>query len=354
MGVSSKKRLGKYLISYRDEAGKWRTVTGFSDKRASEAKFEQLQQRADRGRLGLPVETDALLTISVDKAIADYVTDMQRQGLSDVHWKEAKRQLLTLQLKCSWRVLADIRPDSLTQFLGGLRALGRCARTTNRYRHHAITFCRWCIAQNWLALNPLAKVPRAKSNGKTKPRRAYTLAEFHAVLGAAGEHRLLYLTAGLSGLRRRELRRLEKRDLSPVGGKPTWHLRPEATKGKRRDVVPILTELLPELRAHWEALPEPTSKVFPRIPRTETHHGHLERAKVQRLDSEGRCLDFHSFRLFFCTLLAKKLPIQTVRFLMRHRDIRETCNVYLDLGLTDVQEEMLKLPPLLDLDRPAA
>lgn len=346
-------KAAKWTISYTDERGQTKVEPGFRDKRASEEKLRQIMERVDRLRVGLPVETEAQLTMLAAQAIAAYVADMRRRGLSDVHWKEAKRHLETMQLRCSWKVLADLKADSLTAFLGRLQALGRAAGTVNRYRDHAATFCGWCIDQGWLATNPAARVPKAKKGAKVKPRRAYTTAEFHAMLKAAGTHRLLYLTAGLSGLRRRELRRLEKRDLTPIGKQPTWHLRPEATKGKRRDVVPILAELLPELRAHWESLPEPTSRVFPKIPRTRTHHKHLSHAKVQRLDGEGRCLDFHSFRLFFCTLLAKKLPIQTVRFLMRHRDIRETCNVYLDLGLTDVQEEMLKLPAILEMTAPA-
>lgn len=354
MGVSSKKRGGKYLISYRDEAGRWRTVTGFSDKRASQAQFEQLQTQADRKRLGLPVDDEAILTVTVAKAIEDYVADMQRQGLSEAHWKESRRHLKTLQLKCSWRVLADIRADSLTGYLQKLQQLGRAARTINGYRDHLLTFCTFCVGRGWMASNPIEKVSKARSHERKQPRRAYTVDEFRRLLAATRSHRLLYLVAGLSGLRKRELRLLEKRDLTPVGDSPTWHLRPAISKGRRRDVVPILPELLPELRAHWDSLPEPTSRLFPRVPRTATHHKDMRRAKVPRQDAEGRWAVFHSFRYFFCTLLARKLPIQTVRLLMRHRDIHETVSIYMDLGLDDVREDMLRLPPLVELDRPAA
>ena len=58
-------------------------------------------------------------------------------------------------------------------------------------------------------------------------------------------------------------------------------------------------------------------------------------------------MDFHCFRYFFYTLCAKHMPIQMVRLLMRHRDIRQTCNLYMDLGLTDLKDELLKLPPLI-------
>lgn len=126
-----------------------------------------------------------------------------------------------------------------------------------------------------------------------------------------------------------------------------WHLRPEITKGKRKDVVPIVAELLPTIRRRWLALEHPTDRVFPRIPRTETLHKELIRAKVDRIDAEGRYIDFHSLRYFFCTLLAKQLPIQIVRLLMRHKNIRQTCDLYMDLGLQDVGEALLQLPAIL-------
>jgi hypothetical protein len=48
------------------------------------------------------------------------------------------------------------------------------------------------------------------------------------------------------------------------------------------------------------------------------------------------------------TLLARRLPIQTVQRLMRHGDIRRTVNLYLDLGLDDLAGEVAKLPSLFD------
>ncbi len=61
----------------------------------------------------------------------------------------------------------------------------------------------------------------------------------------------------------------------------------------------------------------------------------------------GRQADFHSLRYFFCTLAGVRLPIQKVRGLMRHRDIRTTCNLYMDLGMQEVFEEDWTLPQLL-------
>jgi site-specific recombinase XerC len=84
------------------------------------------------------------------------------------------------------------------------------------------------------------------------------------------------------------------------------------------------------------------------MPGHRTLSNDLTRAGIKEIDEAGRHVDFHSLRCFFCTLLAKRLPIQTVSKLMRHRDIRSTCNLYLDLGLADIAEATISLPRILE------
>lgn len=47
-----------------------------------------------------------------------------------------------------------------------------------------------------------------------------------------------------------------------------------------------------------------------------------------------------------CTLWRRVLPIQKVKVLMCHKNIRETADLYTDLGLEDVAEELWKLSPV--------
>ena len=70
------------------------------------------------------------------------------------------------------------------------------------------------------------------------------------------------------------------------------------------------------------------------------------RAGIAKKDA-GNSADFHSLRYFFCTTMGEKLPIQRVRILMRHRDIRTTCNLYMQLGPTDAAEEGWSPPGIL-------
>ncbi len=343
----------KYRIAYINERGQRVNVPGFRDKQATLEKARKLERDAERARAGLPVAQAGRLHQPIGELTDLYLKEMERLGLSDTHVKETKRLLNRLWKECRWPSLASVRSDRLIEFLHQLKDAGRGPRTLNSYRDALRTFLEWCVGQNWLQENPIQRVKKARAKGKkTKPRRAYTVEEFHRLLIASPRHRDLYRVAGLSGLRKSELRGLEKRDLTPVGPSPTWHLRAEITKGRRKDVVPILPNVLPLVRQIWEGLPSPTSRMFPRIPRTQTLHQDIHSAGIQRIDAEGRCLDFHSLRYFFCTLLARSLSIQTVRFLMRHKNIKETCDLYMDLGLTDINEAILQLPPSLLPDWP--
>jgi integrase len=106
-------------------------------------------------------------------------------------------------------------------------------------------------------------------------------------------------------------------------------------------MLPECAELLRDL---WQALPSATSPLAISLPQHREQKRHLCRAKIERLDDHGRQLDFHALRYTFCSMLGGKLPIQLVRVLMRHRDIHTTANLYLDLGIAHIAEQLPALP----------
>lgn len=340
----------KYRITYKDEHGQYQTVAGYRDKKASEAKAAQLERDAERLRAGLPVTDGQVRFTAIAELAQLYIAELKRLGSSHSHVSESTRLLATVWKECGWTTLSAVRADQFTRFLSRLQERGRGPRTLNSYRDALAAFLDFSKRQRWIEENTIRdSVPKAKAAGgqKTRPRRAYTLDEFQRLLAATRNHRELYLVAGLSGLRRLELRRLEKRDVQPEGEQPTWRLRAEIDKSRRKNVVPIHPEILEIIRQRWSECELPTSKLFPRIPRTLTINTDLKRAKIRKTDDEGRSVDFHSLRYFFCTQMARHLPIQTVRLLMRHADIRQTFNLYCDLGLTDLHEAVIKLPKIL-------
>ncbi len=346
--AGKKKKRRKWYIAYKDHNDERQVEPAFTDKEASQRLLQRRETEAARRRVGLPVAEEAQARRPLAEVEGEYLAEMDRLERSQSHRKETARLLRTVREACKWETLAQVRPATLMAFLTELKDKDLSPRTINSYRDAAHTFLAWCVEQNHLAENPLAKVRKARTGGKKrKPRRAYTLAELQALTAASPAHRLLYLVAGLSGLRRGELAKLEKRDLTPEGEKPAWHLRPEIVKGRRKDVVPMLPECRELLAPLWRPLASPTARIFPRMPRTQTLHKDLRRAKIERVDGEGRCLDFHSLRYFFCREMAKRLPIVKVQRLMRHKDIRMTANLYADLGIEDLGEDVWSLPTLL-------
>jgi integrase len=350
----------RWRIAFVDENGIRRTVKGYVDKQATQAEAKRIAQLVERRKAGIaPVEAK-----NFTEAMNAYQAEMQLLGRDDQYIREQCRQLGLLQSAASrkigdgddakqadWQTVQDIKADDLRRHQAQLMSKGRAPRTLNTVRDALAIFCNFCVERGWLESNPVLAVIKRKAPGgqKRRKRRAYTPEELHRLLAAAPRRKLVYLVAALSGLRRSEIAQLQKCDLTPIGERPTWHLRPEICKGRRLERVPMLPECAVLIRELWQQLPSATCPLFGyrNIPRSRTMHNDLARAKINRLDDQGRQVDFHSLRYTFCTMLGRILPIQTVRGLMRHRDIRTTCNLYLDLGLDDVMELLRELPRLL-------
>jgi integrase len=350
-----------YRFAFLDQNRRRRTAGGYRDKAATEALARKVEQDAARMHAGLePLHGDLTLPIltgqtpaqrrPLQEIIDRYIRSLDDQGRGQRHQKESRRLLETVARQCKWTYLGDIQQDSLKQWLDTLKDAGRAPRTLNSYRDAVVALVNWCMEQKPKLLyhSPMDKQKyRAEGNQPSKPRRAYTPEELQRLLAATRSHRLIYQVAALSGLRKSELRQLERRDCTPTGPAPTWHLRPQIDKSRRRNVVPMLPEAAELLAPIWLKLP-PTGRLFRRIPRTQTLNNDIKRAKIAKLDAEGRTVDFHSLRYYFCTEMARRLPLAKVRELMRHRDIRTTMNLYADLGLQDLAQDVQQLPRLLD------
>jgi len=334
----------KYRIAYVNARGERKTTWGYRDKQASLARAHQLERDAERARAGMSVVSPEAKAKPVSEAVEAYLAELSRIGSSEDHVGNERGNLRRLIKNCNWKTVGDIRTDDLSKWLAKLDQEGRSKRTQNAYRDSAVALGNFAVRQKWLPENPLLSVPKARLPRKgPRQRRALTVVEFRKLIRVHPKRSLVYQLAGLSGLRRRELRLLEGCDFK-LGEKPLWQLRPEITKGKRQDKVPMLPECA-DLLAAMQI--EPRQKVFRSVPIPRTFNNDLERAGIAKLDIEGRQADFHGLRYFFCTLTGKVLPIQVVKVLMRHRDIRTTCNLYMDLGLDDISEQLPSLPRLL-------
>ncbi len=88
-------------------------------------------------------------------------------------------------------------------------------------------------------------------------------------------------------------------------------------------------------------------KVFPTAVTNRTHQRDFERAGIQRVDADGRVVDFHALRTTYGTELALQgVAPQLAQRLMRHGDYRTTLQHYTVLGLADTAVALENLPTI--------
>jgi hypothetical protein len=81
------------------------------------------------------------------------------------------------------------------------------------------------------------------------------------------------------------------------------------------------------------------------IPRSEKFNVLLKKARIDKVDKQGRFVDFHSLRHTFCTNLHRVgVPQREAMELMRHNDPRLTANTYSDASLFALRGAVERLP----------
>ncbi len=332
-----------YRIWYKDHAGRRHTAPGYADKAASLAKLQRLETNAARRAEGLPVPDDSAGLRPLAELVDKHMADLERQGAGPDHLKGRRGFLVRLARWEGWQLLRDVQHGPMTEALARLKGRGRSDQTLEHYRHNWRAFLSWCVDARLLEANPISRVKGIRRKQAARPKRPFTLGEWRQLLAVDGRRRDAYFLAALTGLRRKELSLLECRDVDLA--EPCLRLRAEATKGRRADVVPLLPDAVPTLTRLCDGR-GPLERVVA-VPGGGTVSRDVARAGLESPDAAGFHLSFHSLRYTFCSLLARTLPIQVVRLLMRHRDISQTCKVYLRLGLADVAEGLQKLPSVL-------
>ncbi len=345
-----------WWMKYRLPDGTIRRQKGFKDKLATEQEAARREREAEQAAAGVRVVDSSHLTAPLTEHIEAFIADLERAGRSPKHYELLDSRLRKTAAACGWETLRQITPDSMSRYLGTLKAEGKAGKTQNEYLAAAKGFCNWCVKTLRLAANPLVCVTKTKDVEKRYHRRALTIDEATRLLAVAGPRRLVYLTALSSGLRRSELRQLQWGDLciNPDEKPLRIVLRASTTKAYRADTIPLRNDVAAELRAAKPADAEPTDRVFPSIPKMAMFKRDLEGAGIPHIDASGRVADFHGLRVTYGTMLAKAGVAPRVAMeLMRHTDVRLTMGIYTDPRILDTSRAVNELPSLLD-ERPGA
>ncbi len=351
-----------YRIEFKDQHGATQTASsGMMDRRAAEGLKGLIERDVDRIRAGLQperpditgpflgLETIAPQHLPIGQIIESYLADLDRQGMSPATRKHRNKQLNLLARRGVWKTLHDVTPNRITASLAAMATAGRAVATTNAYRDSLNAFMQWCIAQGYTDANPVRKVKPARA-GTSRPRRRrpFTPDELRRFVLAHPRYQDYYLTAALTGLRLHELSLVERRDFDLE--KQVWTCRAEVDKMNKAHRLPILPDLMPTLRSVCKGK-TPAARLFPEQQSNATFNVHLAKAGIAKVAEDGRRLNFHSLRYTFCTLLAGKLPLKAVQRLMRHASLKQTADLYLQLDLDSLIDQVIELPPLFSIEK---
>jgi len=377
-------RFGDWYDRVRIGERRYRKVRLCSDAEISTRWLVELQAAADRVRGGEPADTDKLASAGVPRRlwesvglvsklataralsweshVADYAAELKTAGRSATYVHNADSYLRAIANACGWRVLSDANRDGFARFIGDRRkpttdpesgetTPGTGARTLHNIRCTLKAFLRWAVEARRVERSALDAVNVETGDVQTdrrRIRRALTDTEVAKLFGAvAGTDReIVYRAALATGLRWRECRELQWRDVQ-LDGRASLRLRPEATKSKRADVVPLAADVAKRLAELRKLRPyaTPTDAVFPRMPDFGQWHDDVTAAGIDYRDAEGRIAGFHSLRVTLGTRLERMgVPVKARMAIMRHTDPTVSYGVYSDLSLLDPHGIVDRLP----------
>lgn len=300
-------------------------------KREALKKAQELERQIEEGGETSP---------SPNEALELFEKELLRLGRNP-RYVDMTISTLTMFLEYAEKQTLDqFKLKNITDFLDYRHELGKAPLTINLDSRKIRQFFLYCVRHHWISQSPAQHIRFSKGK-QVRPKRAFTEQEwqqfFASVSRRSSERARAYKILLLGGLRKKEGQLLERQDFT-LGEKNLWHLRAEITKSKRVDWNPMLEEAEEVMREFKDLTPR--DRLLQSKLDDDTFIRDLRRASIPR-KLDGRFLSLHSLRYTFCSFLArKKVPIQTVKRLMRHASIKLTCDLYMDLGLEDIESDI--------------
>ncbi len=349
------KPYGKWLIRYKDENGKWRTVVGYSDKEATKTKARGLEHDVERRKQGLVDPFEAPKKVSLADHLAAFERHLEAKGDVETHIALTKARLQAIFDGCGFGSIASLcshdAADEVNTYLAGRTKI--VAKTKNYYLTALIGFCRWAIKQKRMAQTPLATLDKLPTTDLTRERRAISSEQFAKLIQVTkagpttkrltGEQRaFLYMVAAYTGLRAGELACLTPADF----GKATVTVRASITKNAKLAEQPLRADLAKLLRP-WLAKYDPFQRLWP---------GKWFRKAAAMLQTDLKAagipyttpvgvFDFHSLRVTYVTELVRaNIHPRVVQSLARHSTITLTMAIYTKLEQDEVAAAVESLP----------
>ena len=363
----------RWRFEYRDRFGRKRKGTGYSSKGKTLklAQSREADEEAIRKGYKEAPKPSARLRV-FDEVAQEYLAWGDAQGgrggrsWGTRHSLGRHRHMDWWKDKLGFRHLSDME-GCLPLVEAELRERqkdGLTGRTVAQYAESLSAFAKWCVAREYMDVNPLRKLSAFDTTPQVI-RRALTPEEVNKLLNAAPiERRILYQVALCTGLRANELRNLtvDHLDIGRCG------LRLDAawTKNRKPGFQPLPAELVHQLVAfvntgqiakkyeryyvRCDTQDPPQNRLFYILSNpVKAFDDDLKAAGIPKKTNAGK-LDFHSLRVAYATFIVESgATVKEAQTLLRHSSPDITMNTYARvrtgrLGTLTEQVAILMLP----------
>ena len=383
--IYRRKKDGPFYITYSVRPGVRKTVCGCKDHKATEAFARKLETDAMLRREGIIDSRAEKLANFEALPLQDHLdafeSALRGKGGTESHVVRSKKFASGMLNACGFESVPDIDPAKVAAHVTSLKRKGELgARSINARITALKSFTRWLWRTERARTDPLATLTKLdQETDRRYRRRPLTDEELGWLVRTTekcptrqcmtGPNRtVLYLTAVGTGFRAGELKSLTPASFDLDADPPTVTVEASYSKRRHRDVQPIRIDLAGRLRP-FLAGKTPDSPVFHITDNAaETLRKDLADAREAWLndaqtpqereerqasdflkdeDTDGRVVDFHSFRHTYVTRVVRSgASVKVAQDLARHSTPMLTLGVYTHLSVHDHTAALAALPAI--------
>ena len=213
------------------------------------------------------------ITKPLTEHISEYVKILEAKGFSRDYIVRSRNRLRKIILDCRFDYFRDITRSAVETYSGKLKKDGYSKTSRGHYIDALKTFLNWAEQDQRIIKNPIAKMEKPARDSERKgiltPEQFVhlikTTFEKNILIGriTGKERAVLYILAGTTGLRRKELLNLCWDDISLSGENSFICVKASIAKnGKeaRQPIPPMVVNLLTALKA--DTRPNDNDRVF--------------------------------------------------------------------------------------------